>query len=232
MHPASSPAGCAQPLELLCGALSPPGSRGRGREACGHTPRSSKSAHCNSKEALILSLLKVCIFIFFLLLIAGFFLLMVITRCMPTLSLLSPITPRCQRTRPQGPWRGCRSSCTCFCLSLPWLSSCGLKTSRRGRRIIPACTNPPVSPVSALVTLPPASGTHGHPSSLCPSFVPFSVYNFCSPLCSRSFLKVGMAQRLNERRHSSCELFPAWGGRTDGAEASRKPCSRLHGPPR
>lgn len=143
MLPASSPAGCAQPLELLCGALSPPGSRGRGREACGHTPRSSKSAHCNSKEALILSLLKVCIFFFFLLLIAGFFLLMVITCCMPTLSLLSPITPRCQRTRPQGLWCGCRSSCTCFCLSLPWLSSCGLKTSRRGRKNHPCLYQPP-----------------------------------------------------------------------------------------
>lgn len=80
---------------------------------------------------------------FFLLLIAGFFLLMVITCCMPTLSLLSPITPRCQRTRPQGLWCGCRSSCTCFCLSLPWLSSCGLKTSRRGRKNHPCLYQPP-----------------------------------------------------------------------------------------
>lgn len=42
---------------------------------------------------------------------------------------------------------------------------------------------------------------------------------------------MGMAQRLNERRHSSCELFPAWGGRTDRAEASRKPPAGSAGPP-
>lgn len=63
MHPASSPAGCAQPLKLLCSALSLPDPVG-GDMRHVDTPRSSESAHCDSQEALILSLLKVCIFFF------------------------------------------------------------------------------------------------------------------------------------------------------------------------